>query len=202
MVIVDTDFSRDFLKAYRYIAGVDEVGRGPLAGPVVTAAVILDPNNPIDGLADSKKLSEKRREQLTEEIKSKAIAWAIGRSEVEEIDKINILQATMQAMQRAVERLTIQADFVLVDGNRSPLFHCPSEAVIKGDSRVAEISAASILAKTTRDKEMVAMDAEFPGYGLAKHKGYPTKLHIAALEELGITEIHRRSFAPVRRLLS
>jgi len=199
---VDTDFSRDFLKAYRYIAGVDEVGRGPLAGPVVTAAVILDPENPIEGLADSKKLSEKRREQLTEEIKSKAIAWAIGRSDVEEIDKINILQATMQAMQRAVENLTIQADFVLVDGNRSPLFHCPAEAVIKGDSRVAEISAASILAKTTRDREMVAMDAEFPGYGLAKHKGYPTKLHIAALEELGITEIHRRSFAPVRRLLS
>jgi len=199
---VDSDFSRDFLKGYQYIAGVDEVGRGPLAGPVVTAAVILDPENPIEGLADSKKLSAKRREILTEEIKAKAVAWAIGRAEVEEIDKINILQATMQAMQRAVHNLTIKPDFVLVDGNRSPPFHCPIETVIKGDERFAEISAASILAKTTRDNEMIALDAQFPGYGLAKHKGYPTKLHIQALQELGITEIHRRSFAPVRRLLS
>lgn len=199
---MDSDFSRDFLKGYQYIAGVDEVGRGPLAGPVVTAAVILDPENPIEGLADSKKLSEKRREMLTEEIKAKAIAWAIGRSEVEEIDQINILQATMEAMQRAVQILTIQPDFVLIDGNRKPLLPYPMEAVIKGDERVAEISAASILAKTTRDKEMIALDKQFPGYGFASHKGYPTKQHIQALQVLGITEMHRRSFAPVRRLLS
>jgi len=198
---VDSDFSRDFLKGYQYIAGVDEVGRGPLAGPVVTAAVILDPENPIEGLADSKKLSEKRREMLTEEIKAKAIAWAIGRSEVEEIDQINILQATMEAMQRAVQILTIKPDFVLIDGNRKPLLPYPMEAVIKGDERVAEISAASILAKTTRDKEMIALDKQFPGYGFASHKGYPTKQHIQALQVLGITEMHRRSFAPVRRLL-
>lgn len=198
---MDSDFSRDFLKGYQYIAGVDEVGRGPLAGPVVTAAVILDPENPIEGLADSKKLSEKRREMLTEEIKAKAIAWAIGRSEVEEIDQTNILQATMEAMQRAVQILTIKPDFVLIDGNRKPLLPYPMEAVIKGDERVAEISAASILAKTTRDKEMIALDKQFPGYGFASHKGYPTKQHIQALQVLGITEMHRRSFAPVRRLL-
>lgn len=191
-----------FLIGYRYIAGVDEVGRGPLAGPVVTAAVILDPGNPVEGLADSKKLSEKHRELLAEEIKAKAIAWAIGRAEVAEIDQVNILQATMQAMQRAVQKLNIAPDFVLVDGNRCPPFHCPVETVIKGDARVAEISAASILAKTTRDREMVELDARYPGYGLAKHKGYPTKLHLQALQELGITDIHRRSFGPVKHLIA
>ncbi|MGD8484003.1 MAG: ribonuclease HII [Thioalkalispiraceae bacterium] len=199
---MESDFSRDFLIGYRYIAGVDEVGRGPLAGPVVTAAVILDPGNPVEGLADSKKLSEKHRELLAEEIKAKAIAWAIGRAEVAEIDQVNILQATMQAMQRAVQKLNIAPDFVLVDGNRCPPFHCPVETVIKGDARVAEISAASILAKTTRDREMVELDARYPGYGLAKHKGYPTKLHLQALQELGITDIHRRSFGPVKHLIA
>ena len=195
-----TEFSRDFLEQYQYVAGVDEVGRGPLAGPVVTAAVILDPANPIEGLADSKKLSEKRREEMAEQIKEKALAWAIGRAEVEEIDKINILQATMQAMSRAVGYLSRQPDFVLVDGNRCPELSCPSEAVIKGDEKVEEISAASILAKVTRDSEMKEMDKKYPGYGLAKHKGYPTKVHIEALSELGITPIHRRSFGPVKRI--
>lgn len=195
-----TEFSRDFLEQYQYVAGVDEVGRGPLAGPVVTAAVILDPAKPIHGLADSKKLSEKHREEIAEEIKEKAMAWSIGRAEVEEIDQINILQATMQAMSRAVQYLGIQPDFVLIDGNRCPDLACPSEAVIKGDENVEEISAASILAKVTRDAEMKEMDKLYPGYGLAKHKGYPTKLHIQALSELGITPIHRRSFGPVKRI--
>ena len=184
-----------------HVAGVDEVGRGPLAGPVVTAAVILDPERPIAGLADSKVLSEKRREALFDEIKEKAKAWAIGRAEVEEIDELNILQATMLAMQRAVAGLNISPNHVLVDGNRCPDLPCSSEAIIKGDGTVPAISAASIIAKVTRDREMQIMDAEYPGYGLAGHKGYPTKAHIAALQELGVTPIHRRSFAPVRRLL-
>lgn len=196
-----TEFSRDFFKQYRYIAGVDEVGRGPLAGPVVTAAVILDPDNPITGLADSKKLSEKRREEIADEIREKALAWAIGRAEVDEIDNINILQATLQAMSRAVAYLSIQPDFVLVDGNRCPELSCPAEAVIKGDENVEEISAASILAKVTRDSEMVEMDKKYPGYGLARHKGYPTRVHIEALSKLGVTPIHRRSFGPVKRFL-
>jgi ribonuclease HII len=185
----------------QYVAGVDEVGRGPLAGPVVTAAVILDPERPIAGLADSKVLSEKRREALFDEIKEKALAWAIGRAEVEEIDELNILQATMLAMQRAVAALGVRPNHVLVDGNRCPDLPCSSEAIIKGDGTVPVISAASIIAKVTRDREMVVMDAQYPGYGLAGHKGYPTKAHIAALEALGVTPIHRRSFAPVRRLL-
>jgi ribonuclease HII len=184
-----------------YVAGVDEVGRGPLAGPVVTAAVILDPEQPIVGLADSKALSEKRREALFDEIQAKARAWAIGRAEVEEIDELNILQATMLAMQRAVAGLGVPPNHVLVDGNRCPDLPCSSEAIIKGDGTVPVISAASIIAKVTRDREMVMMDAEYPGYGLAGHKGYPTKAHMAALQELGVTPIHRRSFAPVRRLL-
>jgi ribonuclease HII len=184
-----------------YVAGVDEVGRGPLAGPVVTAAVILDPERPIAGLADSKALSEKRREALFDEIQEKAKAWAIGRAEVEEIDELNILQATMLAMQRAVAGLGISPNHVLVDGNRCPDLPCSSEAIIKGDGTVPVISAASIIAKVTRDREMVMMDAEYPGYGLAGHKGYPTKAHMAALQVLGVTPIHRRSFAPVRRLL-
>lgn len=183
------------------IAGVDEVGRGPLVGAVVTAAVILDPNNPITGLADSKKLSEKKREKLFDEIKEKALCWCIGRAEPEEIDKINILHATMLAMQRAVVGLSIAPEFVLIDGNRCPELPMPSQAVVKGDSLVQEISAASILAKVVRDREMVELDKAFPEYGFAKHKGYPTAYHLEKLAQYGATEFHRKSFAPVRRAL-
>lgn len=183
------------------IAGVDEVGRGPLVGAVVTAAVILDPANPIKGLADSKKLSEKRREALYIEIKEKALAWSLGRAEPHEIDEINILHATMLAMQRAVAGLAITPDMVLIDGNRCPVLPMAAQAVVKGDSKVAEISAASILAKVTRDREMVELDLQFPEYGFAKHKGYPTPVHLESLARLGATVHHRRSFAPVKRAL-
>ena len=186
----------------KLIAGIDEVGRGPLVGAVVTAAVILDPNNPIVGLADSKKLSEKRRLALAEEIKQKALSWSLGRAEPEEIDELNILHATMLAMQRAVAGLAIQPDFVLVDGNRIPQLPMPAQAVVKGDSLVAEISAASILAKVARDNEMAELDQRYPEYGFAKHKGYPTKLHFEKLTEFGATPYHRKSFAPVARALS
>ena len=185
----------------RLVAGVDEVGRGPLAGPVVAAAVILDPARPIAGLADSKKLTERRREALVELIEERALAWCLGRAEVEEIDRINILQASLLAMQRAVTGLQAAPDHVLVDGNRCPVLSCTSEAIIKGDTKIAEISAASILAKVARDREMVEMDCRYPGYGLAGHKGYPTAAHMSALRELGPTVIHRRSFRPVRELL-
>ncbi|KMK50424.1 ribonuclease HII [[Actinobacillus] muris] len=185
----------------RYIAGVDEVGRGPLIGAVVTAAVILDPNQPIAGLADSKKLSEKRRLALADEIKAKALSWSLGRAEPAEIDQLNILHATMLAMQRAVAGLAVQPDFVLIDGNRVPDLPMPAQAVVKGDSLVAEISAASILAKVARDAEMAELDRQFPDYGFAQHKGYPTKLHFEKLAELGVTPFHRRSFAPVAKRL-
>lgn len=183
------------------IAGVDEVGRGPLVGAVVTAAVILDPQRPIVGLADSKQLSEKRRLALYDEIKDKALSWSLGRAEPEEIDQLNILHATMLAMQRAVVGLHLAPDYVLIDGNRCPLLPMPALAVVKGDSRVAEISAASILAKVTRDREMVELDARFPEYGFAQHKGYPTAYHLEKLALLGATEHHRRSFAPVKRVV-
>lgn len=183
------------------VAGVDEVGRGPLAGPVLAAAVILDPARPIEGLTDSKKLTEKRREALFVEIKEKALAWAIGRAEVEEIDAINILQASLLAMSRAVEALDPIPQHALVDGNKLPKLPCSAEAIVKGDLTEPCISAASIIAKVTRDREMVEMDARYPGYGLAQHKGYPSKAHMDALLELGVTEIHRRSFRPVRRLV-
>lgn len=183
-------------------AGVDEVGRGPLAGDVVTAAVILDPNQPITELDDSKKLSEKKRERLFDEIKEKALAWSIARCSVEEIDTLNILQASLEAMKRAVESLEIQPEHVWVDGNKIPQWSYPAEAVVKGDSRVPAIAAASILAKVTRDREMIAFDSEYPGYGFAGHKGYPTKVHMAALEQLGVTPIHRRSYAPVQKILN
>ena len=196
---VSTDWS--FTLQRERLAGLDEVGRGPLAGPVVAAAVILDPARPIDGLLDSKRLSESRREQLTELIQDQALAWAIGRAEVEEIDRINILQASLLAMQRAAQALDPAPLEALVDGNRCPELACPSQAVVKGDDCVPAIMAASILAKVTRDREMVALDEKYPGYGLAKHKGYPTKAHIEALQHLGISDIHRRSFGPVRRLL-
>lgn len=193
---VDVDFTRGL----RLVAGVDEVGRGPLAGPVVAAAVILDPARPIDGLADSKKLSEAKREMLVPLIQARALAWALGRAEVEEIDALNILQASLLAMRRAVLALPVAPEFALIDGNRCPDLACPAEAIVKGDSRVAAISAASIIAKVARDREMVELDALYPGYGLAGHKGYPSPAHLAALERLGVTPIHRRSFAPVRRL--
>jgi len=185
----------------RFIAGVDEVGRGPLIGAVVAAAVILDPAQPIEGLADSKRLTEKRRNILEKEIQEKALAWALGRAEVEEIDQINILQASMLAMRRAVEALPIAATHALIDGNRCPELPCTAEAIVGGDGTVAEISAASILAKVARDREMIVLDSQYPGYGLAQHKGYPTKAHLEALKKLGVTPIHRRSFGPVRRLI-
>lgn len=186
----------------KLIAGVDEVGRGPLVGAVVTAAVILDPQKPIMGLTDSKKLSEKKRLALAEEIKEKALCWSLGRAETEEIDSLNILHATMLAMQRAVEGLSITPDFVLVDGNRVPNLSMPAQAVVKGDALVQEISAASILAKVTRDLEMAELDKQFPEYGFAKHKGYPTALHFEKLSQYGATPFHRKSFAPVARCLN
>ncbi|GAA0199326.1 ribonuclease HII [Kangiella japonica] len=184
------------------VAGVDEVGRGPLAGPVVAAAVILDPNKPIEGLADSKKLTEKRRQALSEEIMEKALAWSICRAEVEEIDKLNILQASLLAMKRSVETLSHQPELALIDGNHCPQLDCAMEAIIKGDSKEPAISAASILAKVARDNEMVEMDEKYPGYGFAKHKGYPTKQHREAIMALGITDIHRKSYAPVQKQLN
>lgn len=189
-----------FITSYTGIllAGCDEVGRGPLAGDVVAAAVILDPDNPIVGLADSKKLTEKKRDLLFDEIKLKAKSWCIARASVAEIDSINILQASLLAMSRAVQGLHIQPEHVLVDGNKLPKWRYAAEAVVKGDSRVAAISAASILAKVLRDREMVELDKQYPGYGLADHKGYPTKVHMEALDRLGITPIHRTSYAPVR----
>ena len=189
-----------FLCSYQGIllAGCDEVGRGPLAGDVVSAAVILDPENPIEGLDDSKKLTEKKRELLFDEIKLKAKSWCVARASVTEIDQINILQASLLAMHRAVQGLHVQPEYVLVDGNKLPKWKYTAEAVVKGDSRVQAISAASILAKVVRDREMIEFDKQYPGYGLADHKGYPTKFHMDALIRLGITEIHRKSFAPVR----
>ncbi len=184
------------------VAGVDEVGRGPLAGDVVAAAVILDPQRPISGLADSKQLSEAQRERLYPLIIANARAWAVARASVAEIDQLNILQASLLAMSRAVMALATQPDFVYVDGNRCPKWGYASEAVVKGDSRIAEIAAASIIAKVTRDRELVELDAVYPGYGLARHKGYPTKEHILALHQLGVTPIHRRSFAPVAQALA
>ena len=183
------------------IAGIDEVGRGPLAGPVVTAAVILDPNKPITGLTDSKKLSEKRREQLVPLIEEYAYAWALGRAEVEEIDQLNILQASLLAMQRAVAALPYELVHALVDGNHAPKLPCPVTTIIKGDLTEPVIAAASILAKVARDREMQVLDQLYPGYGLAKHKGYPTVQHQQALMDLGPSPIHRQSFAPVRRAM-
>ncbi|MGY3686166.1 ribonuclease HII [Vibrio coralliilyticus] len=191
----------EYPQGYRLIAGVDEVGRGPLVGDVVTAAVILDPNNPIEGLNDSKKLTEKKRLALLPEIKEKALAWSVGRCSPEEIDQLNILQATMVAMQRAIEGLEVAPDFALIDGNRVPQLNMDAQAVVKGDMRVAEISAASIIAKVVRDQEMEELDKLHPQFGFAKHKGYPTKAHFEAIEQYGVIDQHRKSFKPVKKAL-
>ncbi|HEY9118928.1 MAG TPA: ribonuclease HII [Marinobacter sp.] len=185
----------------RLLAGVDEVGRGPLVGAVVTAAVILDPEKPIPGLADSKQLTEKRREALYEQIVEQAVAWSLGRCEADEIDRLNIFRATMVAMERAVAGLHVPPEYVLVDGNRCPDWHWPSEPVIKGDGRVEAISAASILAKVTRDREMASLHETYPQYGFDMHKGYPTPVHLEALGRLGATVQHRRSFRPVQEAI-
>lgn len=189
----------EFISSYTgyLFAGVDEVGRGPLAGDVVAAAVILDPNNPIDGLSDSKKISEKKREQLFPIIQEKALSFCIARAVVAEIDRLNILHASLLAMKRAVEGLEVQPEHVLVDGNKLPVWQYSAEAVVKGDSRVPAISAASILAKVTRDREMVVLAEQYPEFGFHQHKGYPTAAHIDALKKNGPTAIHRRSFGPV-----
>jgi len=183
------------------VCGVDEAGRGPLAGAVFAAAVILDERRPILGLNDSKKLSAKKREQLTLEIKEKSLAWSVARAEVEEIDRINILQASMLAMRRAVESLTLKPTEVLVDGNRCPDLMLPTRAIVGGDASVAQIAAASILAKTARDADMLLLHGIYPHYGFDRHKGYPTAAHLVALQQHGISPIHRRSFGPVRVLL-
>ena len=190
------EFAHDLL-----LAGVDEAGRGPLAGPVAAAAVILDPACPIDGLADSKVLNASRREQLAGQIEECALSWAVCFAEAEEIDRLNILHATMAAMRRAVDGLGRAPEVVLIDGNRTPPLLCESHAVIKGDARVPCISAASILAKVYRDRRMLALHQRYPQYGFAQHKGYPTQLHRDALNTHGATPEHRRSFAPVRAVL-
>ncbi len=191
------------------ICGVDEAGRGPLAGAVYAAAVILNPDYPIAGLADSKKITEKKRDALAIKIKQHALAWAIASSSVEEIDEINILQASLLAMKRAIETMQQQFGqvlqtktiFVQVDGNKCPKINLPCEAIVKGDSKVQAISAASILAKTARDAELYALDNLYPMYGFAKHKGYPTAAHMSLLQQHGVSPVHRRSYAPVRKLL-
>ncbi|MFT6348688.1 MAG: ribonuclease HII [Psychromonas sp.] len=195
------DFPAVVYPDFSLIAGVDEVGRGPLVGDVVTACVILDANNPILGLADSKKLSEKKLALLFDEIQEKALYVAVGRASPAEIDELNILHATMLAMQRAVDNLSIQPEFVFIDGNRCPQLSMPCESVVKGDARVAEISAASIIAKVTRDREMRELDKQYPQYGFAKHKGYPTKAHFEAIEKYGVTAEYRKSFKPVKKAL-
>jgi ribonuclease HII len=187
------------------LCGIDEAGRGPLAGAVYAAAVILDPARPIAGLADSKKLSEAKRDLLAVEIKAHALAWGIASVSAQEIDDINILQASLLAMQRAYQAMLAQfgldATLIQVDGNRCPKFELPCEAIVKGDSKVAEISAASILAKTARDASLLVLDAQYPQYGFAQHKGYPTALHLERLAQHGITPEHRRSYGPVKKLI-
>lgn len=180
---------------------MDEAGRGPLAGPVVAAAVILDPSQPIPGLADSKKLSERQRDRLAVAIKSRALSWSVASASVEEIDRLNILQATLLAMARAVAGLSMAPDRALIDGNRCPRLACPAEAVVKGDATIPAISAASILAKTARDALLMELHARYPEYGFAQHKGYPTAAHLEALRTFGVSDAHRRSFGPVKRLL-
>lgn len=185
----------------RFLAGVDESGRGPLAGPVIAAAVILDPNYRIEGLADSKTLNPQTRERLAVIIQQHTLSWSLGRADIEEIDSLNILQATMLAMQRAVTSLSVVPKHVLIDGNHCPPLECLATAVVKGDAKVPAISAASILAKVARDSVMGELDIQYPVYGFAKHKGYPTRAHLRALREHGPCVCHRRSFSPVRKLI-
>ncbi len=184
------------------VAGIDEAGRGPLAGPVTAAAVVLAPGSAIAGLADSKTLTARRRAELATLIRAQALSWSLGWAAVDEIDRLNILQATLLAMTRAVTGLSRPPELALVDGNRAPVLACPVRTVVGGDASIAAISAASIIAKVARDEEMRLLDRRYPGYGLATHKGYPTAAHLAALQRLGASECHRRSFAPVRRVLS
>ena len=186
---------------FNRICGVDESGRGPLAGPVFAACVMLHPARPIQGLADSKTLSKQERDRLTLIIKEYSLAWAIGFASVKEIDRMNILQATLLAMKRAVKALSLVPTRVLVDGNQSPRLSCPVTAIVRGDSLIPEISAASIIAKTARDAEMVALHRRFPYYGFDRHKGYSTEQHLEALRVHGVSVVHRRSFAPVRELM-
>lgn len=200
-VKVETETEAQLIEQRLIYCGVDEAGAGPLCGDVVAAAVILDPEKPIEALNDSKKLTAKKREVLFDEIKQKALSYSVARATVEEIDRINILHARMLAMSRAIEGLHIRPEYVLVDGNRLPETDIPATAIVKGDALVASISAASVLAKVQRDREMEALDQKYPGYGLAQHKGYPTKAHIEALEKLGPCEIYRTSYAPVKKLL-
>jgi ribonuclease HII len=200
MVPVAAEFSL-FDYEGELICGVDEAGRGPLAGPVMAAAVILDPGHPIAGLRDSKKLSEAKRDLLAIEIKKYALAWAVAECSEQEIDELNILQATMLAMRRAVEALSVTPTLALIDGNRCPVMKIRSEAIVKGDDKVQAISAASILAKTARDHRLMALHLEYPQYALDQHKGYPTALHMARLLEHGVSPIHRKSYAPVKALL-
>lgn len=199
--LMNAGISTDYDEGVLLTAGVDEAGRGPLAGPVVAAAVILDPGRPVNGLDDSKALSPRRRSELEIEIQTSAIAWSVGRADADEIDSINILQASLLAMQRAISSLSVSPELALIDGNRCPELTCRSKAVIRGDKIVPAISAASILAKVARDREMLELDRQFPGYGFARHKGYPTRLHIEALSTLGITPVHRVTFRPVRRVI-
>lgn len=189
------------MTSQRLVCGVDEAGRGPLAGPVSAAAVILDASRPIAGLNDSKKLSEKKRDALAPLIRERALAWAVAFAEVEEIDRLNILQATLLAMRRAVEALPVPPQFIQVDGLYCPQTGIPSEAIVQGDGKVAAISAASILAKTARDARMMQLHEQFPCYGFAQHKGYPTAAHLDALRKHGVSPLHRRSFKPVKDLL-
>lgn len=186
----------------RLICGVDEAGRGPIAGPVFAAAVVLDPRKPIAGLRDSKQLAARRREALAITIRRDARAWAVASATVQEIDQLNILHATLLAMRRAVEQLAVLPDEAWIDGNRCPELHCAVRAVVGGDRSVPQISAASILAKTARDAEMLRLHGQYPDYGLDRHKGYPTPEHLALLARHGVCDIHRRSFAPVRRLIA
>ena len=194
-------FDEDFTSGVTLFCGADEAGRGPIAGPVFAAAVILDPDHPIAGLKDSKKLSEIRRDELALEIKQYAKAWAIAECSIEEIDELNILHASMLAMKRAIESLSVQPELALIDGNRCPRLSIAVKAIVKGDDKVPAISAASILAKTARDAVMLDLHRQYPEYGFDRHKGYPTAYHLEQLSIHGVSPVHRKTYAPVRKIL-